>query len=110
MCIGFWALKLRCTQYGFCGQGSLQECNDNCFFEVGRGRQYFSVGIKNVFMGLLNGCKLWVLTLILSGGPLLKKLVGGALASNLAYYYEHIFGLNHTLNLWLFLGVPFTSL
>ena len=35
MCIGFWALKLRCTQYGFCGIGNLQECNDNSFFKVG---------------------------------------------------------------------------
>ena len=35
ICIGFWALKLRCTQYGFCGIGNLQECNDNSFFKVG---------------------------------------------------------------------------
>ena len=30
--IGFLALKVRCTQYGFCGQGNLRECKGNFFF------------------------------------------------------------------------------
>lgn len=40
--IGFWALKDKCTQYGFCGQGNLQEWwKGNFFFEVGRDKATF---------------------------------------------------------------------
>ena len=48
-CIGFGALKLRCTQYGFCGLGGLQECNDNWFLKSGGACNILQSGSKNNF-------------------------------------------------------------
>ena len=50
MYIGFWALKLRCTKYRFCGPGILQECKDDNFFWS---QATFSVGFKKFLWGCL---------------------------------------------------------
>jgi hypothetical protein len=47
--VWFWALKLRCTQYGFCGQHGIQERKGNSFTEVGRGRLCLPIRFRIVF-------------------------------------------------------------
>ena len=44
---GFQTLKLRSTQYGLCGLGNLQECNDNFLSKAGSA---FQLGSKKVFI------------------------------------------------------------
>lgn len=51
--IGFWALELRSTQYGFCGEVNLQECKGKFFSsEVGHGGLHLLVGFIKVLLGL----------------------------------------------------------
>ena len=56
MYIEFWALKLRCTQYGFCGVGSLEECKNN--YSWSQISIILWSGSRKVLMGLPEG--LWV--------------------------------------------------
>lgn len=66
--IGSWALTVRCTQYGFCGQGNLQRIFILLFFfEVGRDGQQFLVGSQIYFQGLPKSRTMWALTLIGKG-------------------------------------------
>ena len=44
--IGFWTLKLKCTQYGICGQNAKRKGNG--FFEIGRANNNFWFGPKNI--------------------------------------------------------------
>ena len=41
--IGIQTLKVKCTQYGICGQNDIQECKGTVFFKVGQGGQQFLV-------------------------------------------------------------------
>ena len=49
--IGFRTLKVKCIQNGICSQATFKNARAMFFFEVGRGRQQFSFGIKNVMGG-----------------------------------------------------------
>src|ERR1700738_1338291 len=42
--IGFETLKMKCTQYGICGQVALKKCKYNSFFEVRRAGNNFRSG------------------------------------------------------------------
>jgi hypothetical protein len=73
--IGFWTLKVKCTQYGFCGQAAFKNARGFFFIEVERGRQQFSGWITDLwsfssFVGLPKGVGSWALTLILETPPL----------------------------------------
>lgn len=70
-----WALKFRCTQYGFRGLDNLQDCKDNFFFVVRQDKQHFSTKFRKVFVGLPKGYVSQALALILLGDPFLKKLI-----------------------------------
>jgi hypothetical protein len=71
MYIGFWALNLVCMQYGFCGLGSPQECENNLYFilfylsraKVGN---VFQLGLEQGFFGAPQGLPVVGLGLILS--------------------------------------------
>jgi len=48
-----WALKLRSTQYGFCGLGGLPKCKDNSLFLGWAGQlEFFGRVQKKFFLGL----------------------------------------------------------
>ena len=57
MYIRFWALKLRCNQCEFCGQGGLQKCKRNLFLNLDWGGHHFLVEFKIESLMLLEGCK-----------------------------------------------------
>ena len=45
--IGLWTLRVKCIQYGICGQVAFKNARAMIFFEIGRaGRQQFSVGSR----------------------------------------------------------------
>ena len=46
--IGFWTLKVKCTQYGIWWISGLQECKGNGFFEVGWVGNNFRSGPKDL--------------------------------------------------------------
>ena len=46
--IGFWTLKVKCTQYGIFGQTALKTAKGNVFFEVEWDMPQFSVGFENL--------------------------------------------------------------
>ena len=76
MYIGFWALKLVCTQYGLCNP---QECKNNLYyilFKSGRADIVFQLGSEKGFMELPKGCWLWALALSYHGTPSLKSSLG----------------------------------
>ena len=73
MYIGLGALKLMCTQYGFCGLGNLQECKANFFMKLGRAGNIFQSGSKMFSLGLLKGCGRGPQPLSYNGAPSLKS-------------------------------------
>ena len=73
MNIGFWTLKVKCTQYGICWISGLQECKGIGFLEVGWAGNNFRSGPKD--LDFLDG-RLLVLE---STSP--EKFVGGNLTS-----------------------------
>ena len=52
---GLWTLKMKCTQYGICGQSNLQECKGNVSFEVGLDGQKISVGFRKKSRSFFRG-------------------------------------------------------
>jgi hypothetical protein len=48
--IGFWTLKMKCTQYGLNGQATFKIARAISFIEVGRSGHQFSVGIFVFFL------------------------------------------------------------
>ena len=79
--IGFRALKLRChTQYELCGLGNLQKCIDNFFLKLDMTSNTFRLGskkIKNLRLQVVGSNPYPIM-----GTLFLKKLFGGALASD----------------------------
>ena len=55
--IGSWALKLGCTQCGFCGLGSLEECKDNPILKLGGPGILFRLDLEVFFLGLPKGAR-----------------------------------------------------
>jgi hypothetical protein len=55
MYIGLGALKLMCTQYGFCGLGNLQECKNNFLFWSWAGWATFSNHVHISCYGVAEG-------------------------------------------------------
>ena len=48
--IGFWTLKMKCTQYGVYGQVAFKNANAILFFEIGRSGQQFSIDIWKFYI------------------------------------------------------------
>ena len=97
ICIGFWALKLRCTQHELCGIDDLQKCKETLLLMVGgAGQRTYFDQVQNKRSWLPEGCKSRAPALIPFKGPFIKKLVGGALA----------YGKEGSVNQWAQSSLP----
>ena len=97
MYIGFWALKLMCTQYGLYWTRQLSRMQRLFFLKSG------GVG-WGVFPShvLPKGCRLWASAIILSWDPFFRKLVGGTLTFAMILSQCHL-TISHlrSLNFWM---------
>lgn len=79
--VGFWAYTVKCTRYGFCGQGGLQEYKGNFSPKSGGWATLFWVEFKKSFGGCMGDalCKLGRYPIMRNLSP--KKLAGEGITS-----------------------------